>query len=59
MLKRFIITADHGHGPVYLCWGGGTFTWWTIHRSMASRLTQEASKALLVKHKGQVIGVEA
>ena len=59
MSKRFIITADHGHGPVYLCYGGGSFTWWTVHRSMASKLRKEDATRLAKKHNGQVINQEA
>lgn len=54
MSKRFIIAADHGHGPAYLCWGGGAFSWWTVHRSMASQFTKEDAE-LLQKKKGGTI----
>ena len=52
MQQRFIITADHGHGAVYLCYGGGAFTWWTVHRSMASNLRKEIATTLARKHGG-------
>ena len=38
MQQRFIITANRKHGVVYLCYGGGAFAWWTVHRPMASAL---------------------
>jgi hypothetical protein len=59
MRKRFIITADHGHGPVYFCSGGGAFSWWTVHRSMASKFTKEVARVHLLTHKGQMVEVEA
>ena len=55
MSKRFIITADHGHGPAYLCYGGGSFTWWTVHRSMASALRKEVAETLQKKHGGTLL----
>jgi hypothetical protein len=57
MSKRFIIVADHGHGPVYFCSGGGAFSWWTVHRSMASKFTAEAAKHHAWYAKGQVVEV--
>jgi len=55
MQQRFIITADHGHGPAYLCHGGGPFTWWTVHRSMASILRKEDAERLTKKHGGEIL----
>ena len=55
MQQRFIITADHGHGPAYLCHGGGSFTWWTVHRSMASILRKEDAELLTKKHGGVIL----
>jgi hypothetical protein len=55
MSKRFNITADHGYGTVYLCFGGGAFTWWTVHRSMASQLRKEDAERLQKKHGGTII----
>lgn len=54
-MQKFIITADHGHGPVYLCYGGGSFAWWTVHRSMASTLRKEEVERLAKKHGGTIL----
>ena len=54
-MQKFIITADHGHGPAYLCWGGGAFAWWTVHRSMASTLRKEDAERLAKKHGGTIL----
>lgn len=54
MSKRFIITADHGHGTVYLCYGGGAFRWWTPHASMASKLRKEDANRLASQVRGTI-----
>ncbi len=54
-MQKFIITADHGHGPAYLCYGGGSFVWWTVHRSMASNLRKEDAERLAKKHGGAIL----
>jgi hypothetical protein len=51
---RYYITMAHGGRTVYLCWGGGSFRWWTPHRSNATRLTQQAAEQLHEKLGGDI-----
>ena len=44
---KFVVIKDQGKGPAYLCSGGGSFTWWTVHKSMASKLTKEEAVRLV------------
>ena len=45
---KYVITNDHGLGPVYLVWGGGSFRWWTVHKSSATlfRNLEDATRLL-------------
>jgi hypothetical protein len=60
MKAQYVITADHGMGPVYLCSGGGAFSWWTVHESMATKFRNlEEANRLIRLRGGQLNKVKA
>jgi hypothetical protein len=57
MDKQYVIIADHGFGTVYLCNGGGSFQWWTPHKSMASKVGKARALELVGKRGGKAYEV--
>lgn len=56
--QRYIVTDRHMSGPVFLVTGGERFNWWTVHRSMASKLPKEKAEGLVGLVGGNVLPSE-
>ncbi len=55
MDKRFVILGANKN--VYLAWGGGKFAWWTPHKSMASKLTEDQARELVRQRGGTAFAI--
>lgn len=58
MKNRFIITKNHNDRPVFLCWGGGKFSWWTPHLSAASKLIEKDAERLWERSGGTIKSID-
>ena len=57
MNKQYVIMNELGGVKVFLCTGGGAFTWWTVHKSMASKLPAQKALDLARKAGGKAYEV--
>lgn len=46
MNKQYVIMSERGGVKVFLCNGGGSFNWWTVHKSMASKVPEKQARIL-------------
>ena len=58
MNKQYVIMNELGGVKVFLCAGGGAFTWWTVHKSMASKMPAQRARDLVKKNGGQAFEVK-
>jgi hypothetical protein len=55
--QDYIVTDRRPQGPVFLVTGGERFNWWTVHRSMASRLPKAKAEGLVTRLGGDLLPV--
>ena len=48
-MKEYVITTNQGAKTVFLVNGGGSFKWWTVHQSMATRLPKKKAEQMAEK----------
>jgi hypothetical protein len=53
MNKQYVIMSERGGAKVFLCNGGGSFSWWTVHKSMASKVPAEKARLLAASSGGK------
>jgi len=57
MNKQYVIMNELNGVKVFLCAGGGSFTWWTVHKSMASKVPEKRALDLVRKAGGKAYEV--
>jgi hypothetical protein len=45
--------SERGGAKVFLCNGGGSFSWWTVHKSMASKVPEKKARLLAAASGGK------
>lgn len=53
MSKQFVVMTERNGSKVFLVTGGGSFAWWTVHKSMASLMPAGKANALVTRMGGK------